>query len=516
MTQLMSDNDETSTSPVGTDATGPAPAVAPAEGFGVRSARGSILLTLMQVAASLIGFGTQIALSWFLLPEDFGTVAVAVSISGLIAVIRDAGAPLILVQRQHEFDRIAGSVFWMTLTGATLCGLLTAGAAPIVAHVKGNPVLLPVMLLTALRFPIGALGTISYTRLTVDLRWGMVAAVNLLVPVVMSGSAILMAYLGAGVYALLIPPMLADMSRGFVSWLATGKRFRLRPDMALISGIVVSSVWIVLSNLTLAARGFADFLTLSFTRDEHETGLYFYAFVAAQSLSRLALGAGPSVLAPVFSKVKHDEARHADILIKAIHMFAAMGVLTLTMQAAMTWPLFRLFLNPKWLGGAPIFCIITVMILACFLNLVIFQAVWANGLYKQFFTYSIVFTPVMVLLFLIGVKINGSMGVAWANLLAGVLDFIFYPIFALPLLKVPWKRAIPPLWRPLVAAIPTALLALFLHHALPVTKTADVLRILITGTVGSIIYLLILWFLWREIVRSAWSQVAGALGVLRR
>jgi O-antigen/teichoic acid export membrane protein len=244
--------------------------------------------------------------------------------------------------------------------------------------------------------------------------------------------------------------------------------------------------------------------------------LYYYAFVMAQGLSRLALGAGPAVLAPVFSKVKHDEARHASIMIRSLHMFATIGVLALVMQAAMTWPLFRLFLNPKWLPAAPLFCVITLMALACFLNVVIFQAVWANGYYKQFFWYSVFFTPIMVVFFLIGTYTAGPIGVAWANVAAGALDFAIFPVFALRMLKVPWKPAIVPLWRPLAASIPTALLALLLHRALPDTKAADILRILITGTVGTAAYVLGLWILWREMVQAAWSHLGAALGVTRR
>src|SRR4029079_16424490 len=120
-------------------------------------------------------------------------------------------------------------------------------------------------------FPLGALGTVSGTRLAVDLRWGMGAAVNLINPVVTSGLAITMAHRGAGVYALVVPPIVGDVTRGFAAWVVSGRQVRLRPDMVLISGIVASSVWIVLSNLTLAARGVGDYLTLSFTQSESAT-----------------------------------------------------------------------------------------------------------------------------------------------------------------------------------------------------------------------------------------------------
>src|SRR3954466_11058091 len=98
--------------------------------------------------------------------------------------------------------------------------------------------------------------------------------------------------------------------------------------------------------MTFAVRGFGDYLTLSFvTRNDEQTGLYLFAFTMSQALSRLALGAVPSVLAPVFSKVKHDETRHAEVMTRAMHAYAVIGVLPIVLQASLAWPMFHLMLN---------------------------------------------------------------------------------------------------------------------------------------------------------------------------
>src|SRR5207249_1763416 len=97
----------------------------------------------------------------------------------------------------------------------------------------------------------------------------------------------------------------------------------------------------------------------------------------------------------VFSKVKQETARHADIMTTSVHLAATLGTLPLVLQAVLSWPLFRLVLAPKWEPAAPLFSIISLMSLAVFLNVLIFQAIWANGKYKEFFQYSVVFTPAM-------------------------------------------------------------------------------------------------------------------------
>ena len=45
----------------------------------------------MAVASSIVSFVTQMARSTLPLPASFGVAAVAISISGVVAVLRDAG-----------------------------------------------------------------------------------------------------------------------------------------------------------------------------------------------------------------------------------------------------------------------------------------------------------------------------------------------------------------------------------------------------------------------------------------
>ena len=249
---------------------------------------------------------------------------------------------------------------------------------------------------------------------------GAAALASFVHPVVTAIVAITMAWRGFGVFSLVVPGIVADGVRGIVTWWLARVHVPLRPHRKIIAGVIGSSLFIVLSNLTLAFRAFGDYLTLSFvTRDDNQTGLYLFAFTVSQAITRLTVGALPSVLAPVFSKVKLEEARHAEIMTRSMHMFAAMGALPLVMQAALAWPLFRLVLAAKWAPAASLFSIIALMALSCFLNTLIFQAIWASGKYREFFYYSVLFTPVMLGMFVVGTLLGGATGVAWANVCAG-------------------------------------------------------------------------------------------------
>ena len=65
-----------------------------------------------------------------------------------------------------------------------------------------------------------------------------------------------------------------------------------------------------------------------------------------------------------------------------------------------------------------------------------------------------------------------------------------------------WRRAILPLWRPLLAAAPTALIAFALHRTLPATRTADALCIAIIGVAGSVAVIAADFFVTQILVRT--------------
>lgn len=489
-----------------------APPATAREAYGARAARGGMVIAATHLVTSAIVFVSQVVMAWLLLPDDFGTVAVAVSVAAVVGVMRDAGAHWILVGRQEEFDRLAGTVFALTMSAALICALITGVAAPILAHVKQNPVLLPVMLLTALRFPIGVMGQVSTTRLTIDLRWRATAIGAFLQPAVTAVAGILMAWRGYGVYSLIVPPILGDAARGLASWVQAGARPLSRPDLGVMRAIIGSSVYIVLVNLAITTRASADYLTLSFTRGEHETGLYYYAFNMSQGFGRLFLGVLPFVVAPVIAKVRHDPQRHAQAVTRSMHALAALATLPMVLQIVLAWPLFRLILQAKWAPGAPLFAILSLAILCLFLNNVVWSALVASGYYKEYFLYLLAFTPVVLVLFLGGALLAGATGVAWAVVIVNILDMILLPLYAFRLLKVPWAPVMSPLWRPLVAAAPAALLALALHHQWPATRAADVSRMILIPAAGGVAYLGLLLLLWRETLLDVWGRFAAAIG----
>src|SRR5437773_862485 len=96
----------------------------PAALVGTQAAHGAFWTIFFSVLNKVVTLGSQIAVAWFLLPQDMGLVAMAFSITSLVTTICGSSLSKILIQRQDRFAEDAGQVFWLSLAMNTAAALL--------------------------------------------------------------------------------------------------------------------------------------------------------------------------------------------------------------------------------------------------------------------------------------------------------------------------------------------------------------------------------------------------------
>ncbi|HEX7008646.1 MAG TPA: oligosaccharide flippase family protein, partial [Phycisphaeraceae bacterium] len=92
----------------------------------------------------------QIALAWLLLPEDFGLISLAYTVTAFASVFQQLGLHFVLIQRQAHFRRWGNAGFWMSLTAGLASSVLILVAAPFAVWSYGNPQLWGLLLLLAM------------------------------------------------------------------------------------------------------------------------------------------------------------------------------------------------------------------------------------------------------------------------------------------------------------------------------------------------------------------------------
>lgn len=170
----------------------------------------------------ITGLVTMAILARFLLPEDFGLVAIALSMVALVQTLADAGFSTYLQQSEDVSRRTTSTAFWFTAgAGVVLAGLLIA-AAPLVAAVLSTPEITPVIRTMAPAALLVALGAVPVALLRRQLRFRALAVQTAVAGAAGQVIAIILAIGGTGVWALVAQTLVVQFLSTLLAWAAAG------------------------------------------------------------------------------------------------------------------------------------------------------------------------------------------------------------------------------------------------------------------------------------------------------
>ena len=149
-------------------------------------------------------FVLQIILARLLDPEHYGVLSMMVIFTTLANVFIQRGFNTSLVQNKDTTEEDYSSVFWVTMsTAVVLYGGLFA-AAPLISRFYNMPDLVqPFRVLCLILFP-GALNSIQLAKVSRALDFKKVFRSNVAAILVSGAVGIALAYMGAGLWALVV------------------------------------------------------------------------------------------------------------------------------------------------------------------------------------------------------------------------------------------------------------------------------------------------------------------------
>ncbi len=168
-------------------------------------------MTAQKWVVRLAGLATIAILTRLVSPAEFGTIAVASTILPFLYLISDLGFATYIVQAQKADRRTVSTAFWFSITvGAALTVLLIV-AAPLVAALFGAPDAAPVIRVLALTVPLTALSSVPIALLRRSMRFQALAAQSLAASLIAQVVAVVLAFSGAGVWALVAQSLAAQV-----------------------------------------------------------------------------------------------------------------------------------------------------------------------------------------------------------------------------------------------------------------------------------------------------------------
>ena len=372
-------------------------------------------------AASLAVF---LILARLLGPGAYGLVGMVAIFTGFGTLFVELGLGAGLVQRKEVKEEHINTVFWVNIAmGAILAGLM-ALFAPLIARLYSQPELTAIAQVSSLAFIFGALGTVQDALLSREMRFGVLAKIEMASTALSGLLGVVMALQGFGVWSLVGQTLSHSIIRTLGLWRSSNWRPRGRFRLTVISDFAGFSGNLFGYSLFNYWVRNADNLLIGKFIGSEALGLYSRAYQLMVLPVFQLSGVANTVMFPVLSTVQHDLARVRSIYLRSIsiiHLIAAPIYAGLFVVAD---AFVAAVLGERWLAMVPI---LRILCTVGFFQPIGNSTGWlytALGRTDIMFKWGILMGVMHVAGFFIGMR-WGVLGVAWSYCIIGWL--FWYP-----------------------------------------------------------------------------------------
>ena len=325
----------------------------------IRGAFWSALTTLIPTVLNGLVF---IVTSRYLLPRDFGIVALAFSIVSFAAGIGPTAFGEALIQQKIIRQSHLDTVFWLTLLSAiVLYGLLWMLAAPIAGGVR-QVSLVPVLQIVALKIFFDMLAIVPNALIARTMSFHMAAARVAIATVVSSFVCVSLITAGLGLWALAIAQIAASAAACVAAFWGAGWLPGLK--VKFVSLRELSRYGVFASGNRFLQTMNLDQLIIGTLISPAGLGIYNFARRLFQMISDIVAGGFTSVTHVLLSSLQHDQTKVRDAFLMATFGCSLISFPAFMGLAAVASDAIPLIFGSNWISAIwPVrfFCVIGLM-----------------------------------------------------------------------------------------------------------------------------------------------------------
>lgn len=297
-----------------------------------------------------INFLVQIVLARLLCPEDYGIIGMLAIFMQVAQVLIDSGFASALIQKQKCTEEDYSTVFYFSLAISAFLYFCLFISSPLVARFYDMPILAHVTKVISITLILNALPIIHRTKLVKIVDFKTQSKVSLASAVLSGFLGIVLAYKGAGVWALCVQQISNSALQAvllfyFVKWFPSGN-FSKRSfnnlfgfGSKLLLSSLLNSIYRNLYTFVIG-KAFSARSLGCYTRAEQFA--MFPSSNLANIISRVAY--------PIFSKIQEDSEQLSSVYRKMIR-FSSLIIFPLMFGLiAVSDPFIITILTEKWRG----------------------------------------------------------------------------------------------------------------------------------------------------------------------
>jgi O-antigen/teichoic acid export membrane protein len=326
--------------------------------MGRQAARGVVWITFQALVVRLSGVVIFLVLARLLLPVEFGLLAAAQVFVALSRTLAEAGLSRTLVQKPTLRAAHLDSAFLVSAIIGFVLTVVMAVSAPLIANLYNLPRLTPVLLALSVVPLLVGMSNVPDAILSRQLMFRALAVRGMYSVVSAGVVGIVLAFLGAGVWALVAQVITQAMVAFVVLWTSAGwlpSRNFEAPAIRELLGFGSHVVGIALLNFFNRRAGE---LLIGVVLGPVALGLYAVAMRVLTLSLDLMINNVNKIAWPVFSRVAHQPERLRRAYLRSTGITTLVAFPGFTILGAFGIPLTPLLFGEQWTAAGPLMTVL--------------------------------------------------------------------------------------------------------------------------------------------------------------
>lgn len=301
-----------------------------------------------------IQFLLTIIIARLVSPSDYGLIAMLGIFLAIAQAFIDSGFSNALIQKQDRTNVDFYTVFYFNIIVGFAVYILLYIAAPYIAAFYDEPKLNIITKIVSVNLIISSFSVIQRAILTIELNFKKQATASLIAVMASGGVGVYLAYIGYGVWAIIIQTLLNTTLNTIMLWIVTDwipklefsyKSFRTLFSFGsklLLSG-VLHTIYTNLYNIVIG-KGFSSM----------DLGFYNRAYTIASFPSNNISNIIVRAVYPILCNFQNDNEKLKASFIQYLRMATYIVFPLMIMLCILAKPLVLLLLTDKWLSMVPL------------------------------------------------------------------------------------------------------------------------------------------------------------------
>lgn len=427
--------------------------------------------------SSFFLFVSNLVLARLLSPSDFGCIGMLLVFISVSDAIIDGGFGSALIQKKNTTQIDYSTIFyWNIILSVFLYGVLYL-SAPAIAEFYKIPLLSDILKVQGVILVINALVLIQQNVLKKQVAFKKLAKINLSSIIVGTGAGILAAFLGFGVWSLVIKSLVTGVVQCVIYWLSSHWRPQWVFSWASFRSLFSFGSFMFLSTITNTL--YSSLLSLIIGRNYNSATLGYYTQarkledVPRNTLSSIV----NNVTFSIFSGIQDEKSRIKAATSKCLKslMFVTTPLMILLILVAE--PLFFVLFGEKWLNSVAYFqalCLHGLVYIPFSINLNVIRSLGKSRLY-----FNIITTQSILGIILVTIAGNwGMMELVLCYTITPYLSYIFTAYKVGHLINYGLGEQFKNILRPLVCSLASMILSYLIWFKFNSLNSAPLLLII--------------------------------------